>query len=337
MVVSIIGGGAIGSYLAYQLTGHGIPCELVVKPHQMDHFQDGVRLLGRKFARVHPVKVVTEVSETSDRVIVAVKLPDLESTVKTLADVSGTAARSYLFLQNGLVALDLAAQYLPIELLYGGVALFAVNSLQLGTVQLSQKGPLVVGGLQRGGTAALKQWQALLSSSLKVLCSRDIRAVQRLKLVLNLNNGLAAATGLSLQELYAYRAGVVLSLRLMREGLECFQALKLSLAAPDRRGHLLLLIPHLPERLAVVLMRRMVSQALPREPIYLSALQSILRGRTSEVPALNGEVVRMAQRIGRSAPYNQAVMEAVQKVEASGRPPQFFPLVALFGQANRQT
>lgn len=335
MVVSILGGGAIGSYLAYRLTEHGIPCELVVKPYQIDHFHDGVRLLERKSARIHPVKIVTAVSKTSDHVVVAVKLPDLESTVKTLAGIPGTASRSYLFLQNGLAALDLAARYLPADHLFGGVALFAVNSLQLGTIQLSQKGPIVLGSLQRDQTAALKQWQALLSPHGKVWCSRDIRAVQRLKLVLNLNNGLAAATGLSLQDLYAYRSGVVFSIRLMREGLECFHALKLPLAAPDRRGYLLFLLLHLPERLAVALMRALAGRMLPREPIYLSALQSVLRGRASEVPLLNGEVLRLAQPAGRPVPYNQAVVEAVRQVEASGRPPRFFPLAVLFEQAGR--
>lgn len=52
-----------------------------------------------------------------------------------------------------------------------------------------------------------------------------------------------------------------------------------------------------------------------------SSLQSVRRGRPSEVPFLNGRIVEAAQRHGLEAPVNQAVVGAVADIEAGRSTP----------------
>ena len=58
---------------------------------------------------------------------------------------------------------------------------------------------------------------------------------------------------------------------------------------------------------------------LSREPLYGSILQSIKRGRISEIDYINGEIVRLARSLKVEAPLNKKIVELVHKVEDSGK------------------
>jgi 2-dehydropantoate 2-reductase len=44
-------------------------------------------------------------------------------------------------------------------------------------------------------------------------------------------------------------------------------------------------------------------------------LQSIKRGKTTEIDYLNGEIVELGKRINLSTPYNNKAVEMVHKIE----------------------
>ena len=50
-----------------------------------------------------------------------------------------------------------------------------------------------------------------------------------------------------------------------------------------------------------------------------STLQSLKRGSSSELDYLNGEIVTLGERIGRSTPYNTGLLEQGRAVFATGR------------------
>ena len=63
-----------------------------------------------------------------------------------------------------------------------------------------------------------------------------------------------------------------------------------------------------------------INQTLPKlskEPLYGSILQSIMRGKMSEIEFINGEVVHMAQQMQMGAPLNGLILEMVHQVEES--------------------
>jgi len=58
---------------------------------------------------------------------------------------------------------------------------------------------------------------------------------------------------------------------------------------------------------------------LSKEPLYGSILQSIKRGRPSEIDYINGEFVNLAENNNISAPLNKKLVEMVHEVERRGR------------------
>jgi 2-dehydropantoate 2-reductase len=58
---------------------------------------------------------------------------------------------------------------------------------------------------------------------------------------------------------------------------------------------------------------------LSKDPLYGSILQSIMRGKLSEIDYINGEFVRLAEENKMSAPLNKILVEMVHKVEANKR------------------
>ena len=58
---------------------------------------------------------------------------------------------------------------------------------------------------------------------------------------------------------------------------------------------------------------------LSKEPLYGSILQSIMRGRRSEIDYINGEFVRLAKNNNLHASLNGALVDMVHEVEENNR------------------
>jgi 2-dehydropantoate 2-reductase len=58
---------------------------------------------------------------------------------------------------------------------------------------------------------------------------------------------------------------------------------------------------------------------LSKDPLYGSILQSIMRGKLSEIDYINGEFVRLGQENNMPAPLNKTLVEMVHEVEAKHR------------------
>lgn len=50
-----------------------------------------------------------------------------------------------------------------------------------------------------------------------------------------------------------------------------------------------------------------------------STVQSLRRGRPTEIDYLNGEIVRLGQQVGIVTPFNSRIVELVKEVQRSGR------------------
>ena len=58
---------------------------------------------------------------------------------------------------------------------------------------------------------------------------------------------------------------------------------------------------------------------LSKEPLYGSILQSIMRGKTSEIDFINGEVVQLAKHMKFPCPLNDKIVDMVHEVERTGK------------------
>ena len=178
-----------------------------------------------------------------------------------------------------------------------------------------------------GGNLALEEdevtnaWLPTLSEAgLPSSTHKDIRAVQWGKLLLNLNNPVNALSGLPLRDELLDRDLRATTAALIEEGLTV-------LAAARQRTVKVTPVPTswLPRlmRLPTPLFKVLAARMLKIDPRARSSMADDLAlGRRTEIDALSGEVVRLAQEHGLSAPRNARM---VALLEAWPQHPERWP------------
>jgi 2-dehydropantoate 2-reductase len=148
----------------------------------------------------------------------------------------------------------------------------------------------------------------------KLLLSNDMVAVLWGKLLINLNNAVNALSGRTLIEQLGdrdYRRVLAAS---QIEALEILDAAGIK---PAKAGPISpRLLPHVigaPDFLfRPLVLKRWKFDAKGRS----SMADDFAAGRTTEIDYLNGEVVRLAHKLGREAPVNEAIVALVKQAEA---------------------
>jgi 2-dehydropantoate 2-reductase len=145
----------------------------------------------------------------------------------------------------------------------------------------------------------------------------EMLPVQWAKLLLNLNNPINALSGLPLK--------AELSQRTFRRCIALAQseALGLLAAAGIKPDRLTPLPPHWIPRLIVLpdaVFTRIGAKMLAIDPhARTSMLDDLDAGHRTEIDHINGEVLRLAERLGRSAPVNARLAELIHAAESGGR------------------
>jgi 2-dehydropantoate 2-reductase len=158
----------------------------------------------------------------------------------------------------------------------------------------------------------LRQWQDVFANAgLPLQLHADLQTVQWGKLLLNLNNPVNALSGLPLRAQLLNRTHrrlfadlVAEALPLLREaGIEPARLTPLPWNALVR----LLRMPTPVFRLVAARMLRIDARARS------SMADDLALGRPTEIDALSGEIVRLAERLGRSAPLNARMVERIRE------------------------
>jgi len=326
--VSIIGAGAVGISLANALIRAHISVELVVRPERFTLLsQRGLWLkqVGTA-ATIVNAPLTTCVNDSTKLIILTPKTFALRDAIKGFC-AHRDAETTVLAVQNGINSDALLHRLAPRVSAWGAVAIFTATSLHPGEVELHlqlNKKPTLVIGVADGQILTLMRtpaWQ-LLSRALKLVPTSSLEGARFTKLLVNLNNGLLAATRLPAQQFYTHPQGLLLSLEILREGLWVQKATQVKLAKiPTVSPFFLQMLMQLPEKIALALLKRRIRKMLISGFVtYGSTLQSLLRGEPTEIDDLNGEIVRMARSYNIATPLNDAVVAAV-KAQGRGESP----------------
>ena len=320
MKVGVLGAGAIGGYVGGRLAQGGLDVTLIGRRAAMDAIaRDGLTLVSLDGARqLVPGARLDATDDTAalarcDVVLLGVKLGDLSASLDT---VQRLASRDALVvtLQNGVDAVDEAAARLGAARVAGGVVSFNVLRSGGGN-HFAQKtsGPLVLGG-DDARTRLLVE--ALVRAGVAARSHHDMRGVMWSKLVYNLNNAINALSRLPLRRELADRGYRRVFAAAMAEGLAVARGLGV------RARWLPPLMPHLAVRVLPMpnaVFTRVARAMIKIEPEARASMQEdLLRGRLSEVDALNGSVVRHGARVGVAAPVNAALVALVHEAERAG-------------------
>jgi len=317
--IAIIGAGAIGSVLGALLDRAGHELTLIGRPTHVNAIrQDGLIVEGTLGTfTVHP-----SASETlefqPDFAFLVVKTQDVLAAVQTslpfLSDVP------LVTFQNGVRSDEIVATHVPRAQIISAVVNTAASYLTPGKVTIAYPGSIVLGRPFGEPDEVLKTVAGTLGAVIPTKLSTNIQGAHWLKLIVNLNNAFPAITNLTYPQIYAHADMSQLAVRVMREGLATVKRAGIRLEAlPDVPLILTHLIAGLPIRLAGALLAASARRRESEWPLLGSTLQSLKRGRPTEIDYLNGEIVSLGQQHHVPTPLNVAIVEIVHQIEQSGQ------------------
>jgi len=316
MKIAVIGAGAIGALVAgYLAEEGGSDIILIGKEKDVSTINKHELIIeGVRGKKAVPVEVTDRLDKGADLVILTVKTqdiaPTLNNNIEALKDVT------VLTVQNGVRAEEILAEFIPREKIMGSVVLFGATYLEPGKVLHNFEGDWLMGRAFAANDEEMESIARALGGVFSVSVTDKIREMKWLKLFLNLNNCLPALTGESMQETFSHLDICQLGIRLLGEALMVVDKagieLKPSPSFPVEKLRALTSMPL--EEAGRIFSQTMTN--LSQEPLYGSILQSIQRGRPSEIDYFNGEIVHLGGKIGVPAPLNEKLVGMVHNVES---------------------
>jgi 2-dehydropantoate 2-reductase len=208
------------------------------------------------------------------------------------------AGTPVLSLQNGVSNAGIAQQHAPQLRVLPGMVPFNVAELPEGRFHRGTEGDLAA-----QDDLSLRPWLPhFQAAGLPLRLHADLRAVQWGKLLLNLNNPINALSGLPLRAQLLDRDFRHCTAALIEEALAVLKAAgiepqRITPVAPRLLPTML--------RLPTSVFRLLASRMLRIDAQARSSMADDLRlGRRTEIDALCGELCRLAQGLGRTAPLN---------------------------------
>jgi 2-dehydropantoate 2-reductase len=331
MRIAVIGAGAVGGLLAALAARAGHEVLVTARGEHAEAIaRAGLHVDGGWGEWVAAVKLVESIPSplspsgddggraldlrALDLLILATKAHDSATALDAWSAHDGTPV---LVLQNGLGGEQAVRDALPHSPIAIGLALFAVSLTGPGRITVTGPNGLTLGG----DPAAVAVAEPLLRAALpaELVIADDIHGAQFTKLLVNQVNALPAITGLSVQQTVAdpsLRAVVACG---MVETVAVGDAVGVAwgrIGAVDAEA---VARVRAGGTAAAAELAQHLAAGMGDVPNPASMLQSIRRGRTTEVDAINGAVVALGAQHDVPTPVNAALVALVHDVERSGK------------------
>lgn len=326
MEILIQGVGAVGGVVAGELCRAGLSPWLVTGSERIAEAirADGLRVTTPRHSfGVHP-RLVVELSELPagqrfDVSLLAMKATRvLEAARQSLQWLAPDGC--LVSLQNGIVV-DALAEAVGKPRVVAGIIGWGATMHQPGVCERTSAGRIHLGELDAPPRERTQALGRLLGAVTGVDVNANMRGVLWSKLAINcIVTTLGGLTGLGLGQMLSKRPFRRVFAEVYREVVDTAEALgvRLEKIAVDPK---LLYVPRDASWLSWQfkdLLFRLVGRKYRR--LKSSTLQSLQRGRPTEIEFLNGYVVRVAEAAGLSAPLNRRIVEMIREIEAGQRP-----------------
>lgn len=313
--IVILGAGSVGCYVGGRLLSAGANVVMVGRPRLQEVFRQHPLIVtdykGFEFhTRLSDQQFVVDpaVAAEADLVLVTVKSAATEEAGRQLAPFlpPGTPV---VCLQNGISNAERLREVLPEATVLAGMVPFNVLQRAPGHFHQGTEGRLMAARHPslKGALPWFKQ------AGLPLEPRSDMHSVLWSKLLLNLNNPINALSGVPLLEelsqrdyrrclamaqretLYLLRMAGIPTVKLSPLPMEVIPTL---MTAPDW------------------LFTRLARSMLAIDPVARSSMwEDLEAGRPTEVDWINGEVVRLAEGLGKDAPVNRTLTRLVHECE----------------------
>ena len=316
--IGIVGAGAIGGTFAALLDRAGHEVVVTARGEHLDAIRERGLLLrgawGEHVARIGAAQVLPE---PPDLALITVKAQDAQRAA--VAHATLLAGVPVVVIQNGLAGPQSLRRTLSASPLIGGLSLIAASYLEPGVVTVTAPGVTVL-ATDSATRAELADAAAVLRQAAPVSTAPDLVGAQWSKLVVNQLNAAAAITGLPAQQALASPAMRRVVAQAMRETLRVGRAAGVRFGGiPGLTPGVLRMLDLLPPAVSGRLLAGRMVDRMGSVPNPGSTLQSIRRGRPTEIDHLSGAVVTEGERLDVPTPVNRRIVALVHEVEADGR------------------
>jgi 2-dehydropantoate 2-reductase len=317
--IAILGAGSVGCFIGGAWVAAGLLVTFVGRPRiAADIAEHGLTLTDFNGweARLDTADYRTDPAALAEADVIAVCVKS-GATGEAAAEIAEHGRDSALVIsfQNGVSNVDVLEQRLGgrFEVARGMVA-YNVAYLGGGRFHKGVAGDLYAQRSKR--TQALAEAIGAGPAALKL--SDNMLAVAWGKLLINLNNAVNALSGRTLIEELRQRDYRRVFAACIREGLQLLQQAGVEPATVGGVGpQMLPRVIDSPDWLFNnIFLRKWRIDAKARS----SMADDLAAGRKTEVDYLNGELVRLAERLKRDAPVNRAIVDLVRNAEAGAGP-----------------
>ncbi|MCK5136918.1 MAG: ketopantoate reductase family protein [Bacteroidales bacterium] len=318
--ILIIGAGAVGGITAALMKQHGYDVTLVCKyPDLAERItHKGLHLFGYcgdQRIRIPSVATTGEVEGEMDVVFIATKATEMNQAAHASIPLLKSSSR-VVSMQNGIVEEELAKIVGP-DRAVGCVVSFGATMHEPGVLEMTSRGDMVVGYLDRGPDGVLEEISEMLSSVVPARTTDRIMSHLYSKLIINsCTSTLGAISGLDLGPLLKRKKARHLFIAIAREAVAVADAMRLHLVpyAGKVRYYSLLKQPPFWQHLFIRLF------GWKYKKLRSTNLRSLERGNKTEIDFLNGYIVGKGEQLGVDTPVNRRLAQMVHEIEIKRRP-----------------
>jgi 2-dehydropantoate 2-reductase len=323
--IVVVGAGAIGGVSAAFMKKGGwdpiLVCKHLETLAQVE--KNGIHITGIKGGHTVPMNAVQSIAELPEGIDICF--------LATKANDCVTAARALLpflrpesvlvSLQNGICE-EALAEVVGRQRVIGCVVGWGATHLGPGHLEVTSEGEFVIGPIDHRPDDRLSTVKAILEAVQPTRISANILGELYSKLIINSSiNSLGVITGATLGKLLAVRKIRSIFIELMREAMAVADAMGIKVEATTggRLDYCQFLAGSGPfQGFKRHLIIRVIGFKYRR--IKSSSLQSLERGRLTEIDFLNGYICEKARQHEVPVPINEAVVTMVKEIEAGRRP-----------------
>jgi len=319
--VAILGAGSVGCFIGGTWAAAGVPVTFIGRPKiSKDVDEHGLTLSDYDGWQAHlppgevDYRCGPEALDDAKVIALCVKSGDTEAAADEIAE-HGTAGATVISFQNGVSNVDVLEQGLGGRFeVARGIVPYNVAYLGNGRFHKGVAGDLYAE--RRSSVRALAD--AIGSGPAALKFSNDMLGLAWGKLLINLNNAVNALSGRTLQDELKCREYRRIFAASMREGLDLLKRAEIEPATVGPISPTVL--PRIVDTPDWIFNNIFISRWKIDAKARSSMADDLAAGRKTEIDYLNGELVRLAERLQRAAPVNQAIVELVHKAEAGADP-----------------
>ncbi|MHA1816793.1 MAG: ketopantoate reductase family protein, partial [Candidatus Heimdallarchaeaceae archaeon] len=273
---------------------------------------------------LHPVLAIEDLPDDLDLVFLVTKLNDIEDAIKRLENKL-SSNYTLITMTNGMIEERFCTE-IGSDHLLGCVTSFGATKTGHAEADKTSSGEMVIGRLDGNKRKVDDQILEILSATVPITWSNNVRNEKFSKLLINLSvASFGVISGMTLGDMLQRRTTRIAFLTVLTEGVKVadlkgieiqkLNNLNLSFLALKKKELHGFSIKHFLQHLII----KMIGKKY--KDLKSSSLQSIERGKKTEIDFLNGYLVAEGEKYGVETPLNRYVQEAIHVIEQGKQNP----------------